>query len=71
MALADLLLLRSLIHSGGVELAGAAAAAATTAAAAGRPVAVAHRRPGLGRFAVGLHVAASSATTPTLLHESA
>lgn len=44
MALADLLLLRSLIHSGGVELAGAAAAAAATAAAAaGRPVAVAHR----------------------------
>lgn len=65
MALADLLLLRSLIHSGGVELAGAAAAAATTAAA-GRPVAVAHRRPGLGRFAVGLHVAAGSAST--LLH---
>lgn len=68
MALADLLLLRSLIHSGGVELAGAAAAAAATAAAAaaGRPVAVAHRRPGLGRFAVGLHVAAGSAST--LLH---
>lgn len=65
MALANLLLLRSLIHSGGVELAGAAAAAATTSAA-GRPEAVARRRPGLGRFAVGLHVAAGSATT--LLH---
>lgn len=65
MALADLLLLRSLIHSGGVELARAAAAAATTAAA-GRSVAVARRRPGLGRFAVGLHVTAVSAST--LLH---
>lgn len=54
MALADLLLLRSLIHSGGVQFAAAAAGAAATAA--GCPVAaVARCRPGLGRFAVGLH----------------
>lgn len=54
MALADLLLLRSLIHSGGVQFAAATAGAAATAA--GCPVAaVARCRPGLGGFAVRLH----------------
>lgn len=52
MALDLLMLLRFLIHSGGIQLAASAVAAAAATAAS-----VAVPRAGLGRFAVGLHFA--------------